>query len=110
MLSASRRAARQDRGDAAEGGRTVIPLRLRCEDSRTRRLRHAPCVFNNGASTLDVTLRDLSAGGARVVSDGLAFLPRTFDFRVREGDGAYSIRRARLIWTDGKTAGLEFIV
>ena len=60
----------------------MIPLRLRCEDSRTRRLRHAPCVFNNGASTLDVTLRDLSAGGARVVSDGLAFLPRTFDFRV----------------------------
>ena len=76
---------------------------------RTRRLRHALCVFNNGASALDVTLRDLSAGGARVVGDGLAFLPRTFDLRIREGDGAYSIRRARLIWTDGKMAGLEFI-
>jgi hypothetical protein len=66
-------------------------------------------VFNNGTSTLDVTLRDLSTDGARVVGDGLAFLPCTFDLRVREGDGAYSIRRARLIWTDGKTAGLEFI-
>ena len=60
-------------------------------------------MFNNGASSLDVTLRDLSAGGARI-GDGLAFLPRTFDFRVREGDGAYSIPRARPIWTDGKTA------
>src|SRR5271166_1464810 len=53
---------------------------------RTRRLRHALCVFNNGASSLDVTLRDLSTDGARVVGDGLAFLPRPFDFRVREGD------------------------
>ncbi len=48
----------------------MIPLRLRCEDrARTRRLRHALCVF-------DVTLRDLSAGGARVVGDGLAFQRR----------------------------------
>ena len=66
-------------------------------------------MFNNGASTLDVTLRDLSAGGARVVGvRGRKASPS--DFRVGEGDGAYSIPRARLIWTDGKTAGLEFIV
>ena len=71
----------------------MIPLRLRCEDrARTRRLRHALCVF-------DVTLRDLSAGGARVV--GATASPFS--------DGAYSIRRARLIWTDGRAAGLEFI-
>jgi len=77
---------------------------------RARRLRHGQCVFNDGASTLDVTLRDLSASGARVVGDGLLHLPPTFDFRVREGDGGYSIsRRARLVWTDGSSGGLEFI-
>jgi PilZ domain len=78
---------------------------------RTRRLRKARCVFNNGASSLDVTLRDLSASGARVVGDGLAFLPPTFELRILEGDGVgvHSARRARLAWTDGRTAGLEFI-
>ena len=76
---------------------------------RTRRLRQARCVFNNGASSLDVTLRDVSAVGARVIGDGLVFLPRTFELRIHEGDGAYSARRARLVWTDGRTAGLEFI-
>lgn len=78
---------------------------------RTRRLRRARCVFNNGASTLDVTLRDVSAGGARVVGDGLASLPRTFELRILEGDGVRvsSARRARLMWTDGRTGGLEFI-
>ena len=76
---------------------------------RTRRLRQALCVFNNGSSSLDVTLRDISAVGARVVGDGLVFLPRTFELRIHEGDGGYSARRARLVWTDGRTAGLEFI-
>ena len=76
---------------------------------RTRRLRRAQCVFNNGTSLLDVTLRDISASGARVVGDGVAFLPKTFDLRILEADGAYSTRRARIVWTDGKAAGLEFI-
>jgi hypothetical protein len=76
---------------------------------RARRLRQAQCVFNNGTSSLDVTLRDVSASGARVVGDGLAFLPTTFELRTRESDGASSVRRARLVWTDGRTAGLEFI-
>jgi len=76
---------------------------------RTRRLRQARCVFNNGASSFDVTLRDVSPVGARIVGDGLAFLPRTFELRIHEGDGVYSARPARLVWTDGRTAGLEFI-
>jgi hypothetical protein len=76
---------------------------------RARRLRQARCVFNNGNSSLDVRLRDLSASGARIVGEGLVFLPRTFEFGIREGDGTYSARRAHLVWTDGRTAGLEFI-
>jgi hypothetical protein len=76
---------------------------------RTRRLRQAQCVFNNGTSLLDVILRDISASGARVIGDGLAFLPKIFELRILEADGAYSTRRARVVWTDGKTAGLEFI-
>ena len=70
---------------------------------RTRRLRQARCIFNNGASTLDVTLRDISEVGARIVGDGLGSLPRTFELRILEGDAVsvHSARRARLVWTDG---------
>ena len=68
-------------------------------------------MFNDGASTLNVTLRDVSAVGARVVGEGLASLPRTFELRILEGDGVgvSSAQRVRLLWTDGRTAGLEFI-
>ena len=76
---------------------------------RARRLRQALCIFNNGSSSLDVTVRDISASGARVIGDGLLFLPKTFELRIHESDDFYSVRSARLIWTDGRNAGLEFI-
>jgi hypothetical protein len=76
---------------------------------RTRRLLQALCIFNNGSSSLDVTVRDISESGARLIADGLHFLPQTFELRIREADGRYSARRARLVWTKGRTAGLEFI-
>jgi hypothetical protein len=41
---------------------------------RIRQLRPAQCVLNNGNSLLDVTQRDRSEEGARVVGEGLAFL------------------------------------
>jgi hypothetical protein len=36
-----------------------------------RHLLQARCIFNNGNSSLDVMLRDLSASGARIVGAGL---------------------------------------
>ena len=76
---------------------------------RARRFRQALCIFNSGSSSLDVTVRDVSASGARVIGDGLLFLPKTFELRIHESDDLYSVRSARLIWTDGRNAGLEFI-
>jgi len=75
---------------------------------RMRRLRRALCVFNNGTSSLDVTLRDISPSGARVEGDGLPFLPQTFELRIVEGDGRHFTRPVRIVWTKGRTAGLEF--
>lgn len=77
---------------------------------RARRLLQALCIFNNGSSSLDVAVRDISESGARLVADGLHFLPQIFELQIRESDGRYSARRARLVWTNGRTAGLEFIV
>lgn len=76
---------------------------------RARRLRQAQCVFNEGSSTLDVTLRNISVTGANLASDALISLPETFEIRVLDGLGGYSARKARLVWSRGRTAGVKFI-
>ena len=75
---------------------------------RARRLRQARCVFNNGSSSLDVTLRDISPGGAQIVGDALICLPPTFELRIHDGRGGYSARQARVVWSKTRSAGLEF--
>ncbi len=76
---------------------------------RLPRFRRAMCVFNEGASSLDVTLRGVSAAGARICGDELFCLPKTFELRINDGVGGYSARKARLIWSKDSTAGVEFI-
>ena len=75
---------------------------------RVRRLRQARCVFNNGSSSLDVTLRNISRTGANIAGDTLICLPPTFEFQILDGYGGYSARLARLVWSRGATAGIEF--
>ncbi len=76
---------------------------------RARAFRRARCVFNAGASTLDVTLRDISPTGARISGDGLIVLPRSFEVQILDGFGGYSSRQARLVWARGAAAELEFV-
>ena len=76
--------------------------------SRARRYRQARCVFNQGASSLDVMLRDISPSGARIAGDALICLPPTFEFRILDGLGGYSARPARLVWSRGAAAGIAF--
>jgi hypothetical protein len=75
---------------------------------RVRRLRQARCVFNNGSSSLDVTLRNISVTGANITGDALICLPPTFELQIHDGFGGYSGRHARLVWSRGATAGIEF--
>ena len=84
------------------------PHAERRRSARARRLRQARCVFNDGSSSLDVTLRDLSPRGARIVGDALICLPPTFELRIHDGYGGYSVRQARLVWAKCGSAGLEF--
>ncbi len=76
---------------------------------RARRFRQARCAFHDGTSVLDVTLRDVSATGARIVGDVLIGLPETFELRILDGFGGYVARKARLVWSHGNSAGVEFI-
>ncbi len=75
---------------------------------RLRRFRQLRCVFNDGASTLDVTLRDISPTGARISGDGLIALPSAFEVQILDGFGGFSSRQARLVWARGAAAGIEF--
>jgi len=76
---------------------------------RARRFLRARCVFNNGASTLDVTLRDISDLGARIAGDALIALPPSFELRIYDGVGRSAVRKARIVWLKGATAGVEFV-
>jgi hypothetical protein len=76
---------------------------------RLRQLRQARCVFNNGSSSLDVMLRNISETGARIAGDALICLPPTFDLLILDGFGGGSSRRVRLVWRNGAAAGVEFI-
>jgi hypothetical protein len=76
---------------------------------RARRSRPAHCVFNEGASVLEVVLRDISPRGARITGAQVVGLPQTFELRIPDGLGGYSARRALVVWSKGAAAGLTFI-
>ncbi len=76
---------------------------------RAPRRREARCVFNDGASIIEVAVRDISPLGARIAGARVTGLPPTFEFRIPDGLGGYSARQALLVWARGATAGLTFI-
>ncbi len=84
------------------------PHAERRSGQRARRFIQARCIFNQGTSSLDVTLRNISPGGARIAGDELICLPPTFELRIHDGFGGYSARQARLVWRRGGCAGLAF--
>jgi len=94
-----------------------LPYAEKRRSPRVLGLRKARCVFDNGSSSLDVTLRNISFTGANIISftcaniadDPLICLPPTFEFQILDGFGGYSARHARLVWSRGATAGIEFI-
>jgi hypothetical protein len=76
---------------------------------RARRSRPAHCVFNEGATVIDVVLRDISPAGARIGGAEVVGLPQTFELRIPDGVGGYSARRALVVWSKGAAAGLTFV-
>jgi hypothetical protein len=77
--------------------------------ARARQSRAARCVFNEGATVLEVAVRNISPLGARIAGPAVAGLPETFELRIPDGVGGYSARQARLVWLRNAAAGLRFI-
>lgn len=62
--------------------------------------------YNNGSSTMDCLVRDLSAGGARIALDGAMTLPEVFDLIIPQKGVT---RRCRLCWRREDEIGVGFL-
>ena len=89
------RAALQSTGDEQ---RRSVP--------RHRALKGGRIVFNRGASSIDCTIRDLSADGAKLVVESVVGIPNEFELLLDQGTlGRLCTRR----WNSQKTIGVHFL-
>ena len=73
--------------------------------TRARAFLKAQIRFNNGMSTMDCVIRDLSDGGARLqISDSVA-IPNSFELHIPKRD---ETRRAILHWRTSEEMGVGF--
>ena len=74
-------------------------------ERRQRVLKKGKIVFNDRMSILDVRIRDLTAGGARLVVENPLYIPNEFGFI----DTVSRIERlARLVWRSEREIGIAF--
>jgi hypothetical protein len=74
-------------------------------EARTRTLKKARIVFNEGRSVIDCIVRNLSPNGALLVLPSVVGVPETFDLLI-ESDG--SSHRACTRWKGNGKIGVEF--
>ena len=74
---------------------------------RRRCLKRGLLVFNNGFSTVNCLIRDLSETGARVEVDGTLNTLEAFELRLVESGIRYKVERR---WQSGNKYGLRFLV
>jgi PilZ domain len=72
---------------------------------RTRTLKKARIVFNDGRSAIDRIVRNLSPNGALLVLPSLLSVPETFDLHI---DSEGIRHAARAIWKGDGKLGVEF--
>ena len=75
-------------------------------DNRSRTLLGAQIVFNNRCSTIDCTVRDLSATGAKVLISPHVAIPDEFDLNIPQSQRKH---RAKIMWRDADSCGVRFI-
>ena len=73
---------------------------------RVRSLLRARILFNNGASTIDCTIKNISAQGAKIEIVHSLSVPSEFDLEVPQRGRTY---RAKMMWRAANSIGVEFI-
>ncbi|MBY3280539.1 PilZ domain-containing protein [Rhizobium laguerreae] len=71
---------------------------------RTRALKGARIVYGNGSMTRDCTVRNLSAGGAKLIMQSTADIPDFFDLLFDDG----ARHRCVVRWRKLGDLGVEF--
>ena len=74
-------------------------------ETRQRVFLKGRVVFNNGSSSFDCLVRDMSATGARLVMSDATTLPDAFDLYIPQKDRTY---RATLRWRREDGIGVTF--
>lgn len=76
------------------------------KEARQRTFLKGRIIFNNGASSMDCLVRDLSSIGARLALTETATLPDTFDLFIPQKERTY---RANLRWRRADGIGVAFV-
>ena len=74
-------------------------------EQRHRILKPGLIVFNDGRSTIECMVRNLSESGAQLKVESLIGIPDEFLLKLKEGAPA----RAKIAWKRGGTIGIKFI-
>ncbi|MCJ2017641.1 MULTISPECIES: PilZ domain-containing protein [unclassified Methylobacterium] len=74
-------------------------------ETRQRVFLKGRIVFNNGSSSFDCLVRDMSSSGARLVMSETTTLPEVFDLYIPQKDRTY---RATLRWRREDGIGVTF--
>ncbi|MGG7517803.1 PilZ domain-containing protein [Allorhizobium undicola] len=72
---------------------------------RIRALKAGRIVYNNGFSTLDCMVRNISETGAKLAADNLGLVPDAFDLQI---DGQQR-RHCEVRWRKLKEIGVHFV-
>ncbi|UXT20417.1 PilZ domain-containing protein [Agrobacterium tumefaciens] len=72
--------------------------------SRLRTLKGARILYNNGSTTRDCAIRNLSSGGAKLVMETTVGLPEHFTLALEDG----SQRLCQVRWRKFTELGVEF--
>lgn len=75
-------------------------------EARQRTFLKGRIIFNNGASSMDCLVRDMSATGARLALTETATLPEVFDLFIPQKERTY---KANLRWRRSDGIGVAFV-
>ncbi len=75
------------------------------QTQRQRTLKGARIVFNDARSTIECTVRNLSAGGAQLRVALTVGIPDTFELRLSDG----TRHQCTVAWRKGDELGVKFV-
>jgi hypothetical protein len=76
------------------------------QTERIRSFLRAQIIFNNRMSTIDCTIKNISATGAKIAVSDTLTLPTEFELDIPQKGRTH---RVRLVWRDKEAIGVEFL-